>query len=403
LVFGISAPQAWAWYQLRAAQSALARYHPAEARTALAGCERIWPSRASVRLLASRAARQAGDFDTASSELRECQRLSGGATEQTAFEWALLQAAAGYVREVEEYLQKRAAESPETDALVWEALAEGYLRVYRSSDAMACVNHWLNRDRDNVRALELRGMTYMTGRGTVKAAEDFTRVIELDPTRRESRWRLVGCLLGIGRYDEAAKHLEWLGREVPPGDPDISSRLGRCYRMMGRSEEGRRLVEEALRQHPDNGHCLQTLGQFEIAAGRLTEAETAFRKAVEALPEDYQSNWLLFQVLQQQGKVAEAKAQLAKAEQVKERTERLTELTSRKLTENPLDPGMHYETGAILMRSGREETALQWFGSALALDPNHAPTHAALAEYYERVGEKDKAELHRRAGRSTAP
>ena len=81
---------------------------------------------------------------------------------------------------------------------------------------------------------------------------------------------------------------------------------------------------------------------------------------------------------------------------VRDRNERLGELTSRKLAENPLDPGIHYEFGTILMRDGRTQPALQWFDSALSLDPNHRPTHAALADYYEKNGDKLKAEEHRK-------
>ena len=106
------------------------------------------------------------------------------------------------------------------------------------------------------------------------------------------------------------------------------------------------------------------------------EAELALQRAVVQLPNDYQSHWLLFQALQQQGKLDEAKEQLKRAEMVRDRNERLGELTSRKLAENPLDPGIHYEFGTILMRDGRTQSALQWFDSALSLDPNHRPTHA---------------------------
>ena len=48
------------------------------------------------------------------------------------------------------------------------------------------------------------------------------------------------------------------------------------------------------------------------------------------------------------------------------------------------------------MRDGRTQSALQWFDSALSLDPNHRPTHAALADYYEKNGDKLKAEEHRK-------
>jgi tetratricopeptide (TPR) repeat protein len=402
LVLGIAAPHAWAWYHLRAARAALASYHPVEARAALEKCNAVWGSRPSVHLLASRAARQIGDFDVAARELRECQRHSGGATDETAFEWALLQAAMGNVREVEEYLQRRAGQSPDVAPLAWEALAQGYLRIYRSLDAMACLNHWLKQDPDNVRALELRGTTFVTGRGVVKGAEDYEKVLAIDPSRRETRWRLIGCLIELGTFDKAAEHLEVLDRSSP-GDPEIVARLARSYHMLGRGDEGRRLLDEALRSHPENSMCLRTLGQLELAAGRRLEAEVALTRAAHLLPDDYQAHWLLFQALQQQGKTAEAKSQLARAERVKERNEQFSELTSRKLAEHPLDPNLHHEMGVILARTGREEIAVQWFLSAVNLDPNHRPAHAALAEYYNRTGAPARAEEHRRKAAVSSP
>lgn len=401
LVVGIAAPHAWAWYHLRAARSALASYHPEEARLALEKCNAVWGSRASVHLLASRASRQIGDFDVAARELRECQRHSGGATDETAFEWALLQAAMGNVREVEEYLQRRARGSADAP-LVWEALALGYLRIYRTLDAMACLKHWLKQDPENVRALELRGTTFVTGGNRRLGVDDYRKVLSLDPSRRETRWRLVGCLLDQGGYEDAVLHLETL-RPNSPHYPELAAHLARCYHMLGRGDDGRRLLDEALRANPDNAMCLRTLGQLELAAGRGVEAEAALNQATALLSDDYQAHWFLVQALQQQGKLHEAKAQLARAEQVKERAEQFTELTSRKLAENPLDPRLHHEMGVILARRGREEIAVQWFLSAVNLDPNHRPAHAALAEYYNRTGSPARAEEHRRKAAATSP
>ena len=177
VVAGAAAPQVWAWRRLRAAREALAAYRPEQARDELAACARVWGGRPEVHLLSARAARQAGDVEAADRELRECERLLGRATDETGFEWALGQAAAGNVREVETYLQKRAEQAPADAPLVWEALTQGYLRVYRTLDAMACANHWLKRDPDNVRALELRGQVYVTGKGVFRGAEDYRRVM----------------------------------------------------------------------------------------------------------------------------------------------------------------------------------------------------------------------------------
>ncbi|HEY1191731.1 MAG TPA: tetratricopeptide repeat protein [Gemmata sp.] len=397
LLFGLGAPQVWAWYHLRSAKRALVRYHPEEARPALAECERVWGWRASVRLLGCRAAWQGGDTDGAVAELQVAQRLAGGATDDTAFEWALVRAASGNVREVEQYLQKRAEEAPATAGpLVWEALAVGYLRVYRTLDAMACLEYWLRREPENVRALELRGATFVAGKGVTRGVEDYRRVLERDPARAATRWRLIDGLLALGGYEEAATHLEVVAQQVPD-DPAVAARLARCYNILGRADDARRMIDAALAGHPDDVACLRTRGQLALTArpSDPAAAEVDLRRAAALAPNDYQTQNLLFQALQQQGKIEEAKERLKLAEGVRERGERISELSSRKLAEFPLDPALHYEMGHLLLAGGHPDTAVEWFQNALRLDPAHRPSHAALATFYEGRGDKAKAEFHR--------
>lgn len=398
LVVGLAAPHGWAWYHLRAAKSRLAKYHPETARTALDACLKVWPERSSVRLLASRAARQAGDFDAAERELRAAQRLNGGSSEEIAFEWALLQAAGGNVREVDEYLQKQAERSKEHAALAWEALVDGYLRLYRVNVAMACLDHWLARDPNNVRAIELRGITYVTGKGVQRGAEDFRRVLELDPNRPTTRVRLSICLLDLGSYSEALPLLEQLARERP-GDVEVTTRLARCFQMLGRPDDALRTLDEALKLHPDNGRALRTRGQFSLSSNppQLADAERYLARAAAALPDDYQAQWFYAEVLRLQGRADESRAQVKKAEEVKERAERVVELRSRKLAEQPLDPALHVEMGTLLTRTGHADAGARWMLSALTLDPDFRPAHAALAEHYDKVGDKARAADHRRA------
>src|SRR5262245_55429599 len=61
----LGGPHAWACYQLQSARSALARYHPEEAREHLANCLKVWPDSAEAHRLACRAAWQGEDFDEA--------------------------------------------------------------------------------------------------------------------------------------------------------------------------------------------------------------------------------------------------------------------------------------------------------------------------------------------------
>jgi predicted Zn-dependent protease len=262
---------------------------------------------------------------------------------------------------------------------------------------MACLDHWLARDPNNVRALELRGITYVTGKGVQRGAEDFRRALELDPSRQNARVRLSICLLDLGSYSEALPLLEQLAREKP-GDVEVSTRLARCFHMLGRPDDARRTLDDALKLHPENGRALRTRGQFALSSNppRLAEAEGYLARAAAALPDDYQAQWFYAEVLRQLGKAEEAKAQVKKAEDVKERTERVNELRSRKLAEQPLDPALHVEMGTLMMRTGHAQAGERWMLSALGLDPDFRPAHAALATYYEGTGDKAKADEHRR-------
>lgn len=401
-------PHAWAWAKVRAARAALAAYHPAEARRDLAAAARVagWDGRPSVHLMLARACRQDDDYDGAVGELHAAQRLLGGATDETAYEWALLEAAGGNVTEVDAYLQRRIEQAPDLAPDVWEALIQGNLRVYRSLDAMACVKLWLSVQPDNPRALDLRGQTYVIGKGVVRGAEDFRRALELDPARDKTRWRLVVALIDLGGYQEAAEHLELL-RKTAPDDPRFVAYLARCWNFVGRRDDARALLDDALRRFPTDPLCLRTRGQLALMEDRKAEAEAYLRRATAAAPEDYQAQWLLFEALRQQDKMDEAVAQQARADRLKEQVTRIGELQSRTLAEFPLDPALHHEMGHLLTQTGRGEVGERWFQSALALDPNHAPSHAALAALYQQRGDAAKAEFHRRraaeAGRAAPP
>ena len=62
-------------------------------------------------------------------------------------------------------------------------------------------------------------------------------------------------------------------------------------------------------------------------------------------------------------------------------------------------PRVPYEIGSIFLRLGQERLGLDWLYRALAHDPNHRPTHQALAEYYAKKGDQERAAQHaQRAG-----
>ena len=60
------------------------------------------------------------------------------------------------------------------------------------------------------------------------------------------------------------------------------------------------------------------------------------------------------------------------------------------------NPAPAYELGKLNLELGNDDVALYWLNKvALVRDPNHKPTHALLADYYEKKGDKKEAEMQR--------
>lgn len=395
VLIGAVGPHAYGWYELRRASSQLSNHEPEAAAESLGRCRKVWDGSVEAWVLSSRAARQSGDTVLAEKYLREAHRLAGDSLDMVAFEWALHQATIGNVWEVDEYLQSRADARPEHGPLVWEALAEGYLRLYRILDAMATLNHWLERVPHDSRALELRGITYVTGKGVQRGAEDFRKALEVAPNHLRTRKRLADALLDLGSFEEAVPHLQVIIQR-DSSNIDAMAQLARCQNMLGQPSEARQLLDSALDQSPENGPALRARGQFALADGDPVLAEKYLRRAARVQAHDYQTQYLLFQAIQrQEGRSEEAAAQLRLADEEKDLSERLGELRSRKLAERPLDPALHTEMGILLLRTDSVEAGEIWLGSALALRPDYPPAHAALAEHYSRQGATAKAAFHR--------
>lgn len=398
VVAAVASVQLYAWYQFRSGRTALAADRPDVAHRHFERSRAIWPwgNRVDVQLLSSRAAWQSGDRTLAMGELREARRASGSTTPELAFEWALLQAVDGNVSDVAEYLQQKADADPSVQRIVWEALTEGYLAVYRANDAFTIAQQWVSRDPDDLRALELRGQAAIQGRGRGLAigADDLREVLKREPTRIRARAMLSITLLDLGLFDEAIPELERLTRDQPD-QPDHRVRLARCLKMTNHPDEAVKLLDAVLQSNPDHGLALRARGQFALSDLRLAEAETWLRRAAEVLPNDYQTQYLLYQALQQAGYATEATEQLKRSETVKQQSTQLADLRTRRLAERPLDPALYTEMGSLLVKTGNTEQGLRWLDVALSLDPGFRPAHEALALHFEKVGNTERAAFHR--------
>ena len=146
----------------------------------------------------------------------------------------------------------------------------------------------------------------------------------------------------------------------PPGAPSDS-----CPARAGSAAAGLdRLLEGALRLH---------------GAGRLAEAENAYRTILASNPEHVQS-------LHHLGVIA---AQLG-------RHDIAIELIGKSLALNDRSHEAHHNIGLAHHLQGDQDAALTHFLRAIKLKPSYVDAHVSLANLYKKQGEADKAAAHYR-------
>jgi tetratricopeptide (TPR) repeat protein len=389
--FALGAVNLWGYYHLRKARIATEHYHTQEAIDQLQYCLRLWPHDRESLLLAARAARRTESFDEAEQML---SRYPNSLQDKDyALERMLLRIETGDVDELSRTCQKRIEENDPASGLILEAMINAYIRLFRSRQAEACLRIWMSREPENPRAFFLQGVLAEQMEARQEATLSFMRVLELDPGYDEARLRLAMHLLDVAGTAEALPHLEYLQRKSP-NHAMVQVYLARCRNQMGENEEAKRILDNLLSRRPDFAPALAQRGKVLVDLGNLEEAEQDLRRALDLEPGDPQLIYQLSQCLLRNGKTEESRRVQEQFKAVEEDIQHIREIVGGKMQKNPRDPQLHYEAGMIALRAGSTKNALRWFDSALKIDPNHAPTHRALSEYYQRLGQLGLSQEH---------
>lgn len=385
----------WALYHWRAAKHELERYHIVEARQHLDKCLAAWPRSTETHLLAAQAARQAEDLDAADHHLDQFLRFGGNKTDdRIVLERILLRAQRGDIDTVLPFCQQLVTDWHPSWGLVLEALALSFKRVYRTQELDLCLDTWLQRDPDNLRALTILAWSIELHGLPAEAAEKYQRVVELDPENEGARLRLASALLSARQPDKALPHLEKL-RQEHPDNPTVLVALAQCWRDMGRVEEAEALVDAVLAKYPRYSLALLIKGDIALQSGRPAEAVEPLREAVELAPGDTQARYQLARALSGAGRDSEAREADAKAASLQADLLRLREIVTKDLGRANESLTLRYELGVLFLRTGSPEEGVYWLKRVLDKDPNNRDAHKALAEFYQKSGNLPRAAYHR--------
>ena len=265
-----------AW-QERLGRHELAEDHLDEARRHVERALIVPPTRRSTTLLAARIARLRGAWAEAEHYLDRCGPRNDMA-EPVQLEWLLLRCQRGEVDELAPGLLRLVEGDHAESAAILEALAGVYMRQTRYLEALPCLDRWIERASDSVRALNWRGWVCTQLDHRTQALSDYEHLLELQPSRSEVRLRLAEILVESTRHAEAVPHLEQLRNELRD-NPDVAVALARCRRVQLRTDEARELLDEVLREHPDHIGALIRCAKLDLDVRRFREAERLLRNA----------------------------------------------------------------------------------------------------------------------------
>src|SRR5207248_2226881 len=149
-----------------------------------------------------------------------------------------------------------------------------------------------------------------------EADADYRRAVELEPDNFEFRLRLAGYLAPRKEFLAESRELLERLRAEQPDHPDVLRPLGLVLLDLGEPAAARPVGERLAALRPEDGEALAVLGQLELAADRVPEAERCLRAAVTRSPGSHAAHVQLSQCLLRVGKAEEAKAEAERADRI---------------------------------------------------------------------------------------
>jgi tetratricopeptide (TPR) repeat protein len=351
------------------------------------------PGSGEALLLAGRLHRRQGRLSEARDDLKRAWE-AGVARERIEREQWLALAQAGQLDEAEPHLNHLLSDPQGEAAEICEAYLIGYLRAYRFDDALNLLQAWQTDFPLDPQPRIFRGMVFEHLMMTSDAIQEYQAACQLAPDRLDAHLRLANQLVSMQQHEEASAHF----RQCVERDPhNVEARLGyaSCLMAQGLVDEPEALFQQVLQDAPDNLEAQAGLASLAASAGRYDEAVEVLRKVVERQPSNRKYRYHLATALQTSGHAEEAKPHFEYVTRANKALARV-QLLLEQLRTRPDRVDLRYEVGTTLLEYGTASEGVAWLQSVLQRQPDHQPTHVALAEYYESHDAPDLAARHRR-------
>lgn len=260
---------------------------------------------------------------------------------------------------VEEY--KKALVIEPDSPVILERLAEVYAKSQHTRDAVIQAQAALKLDPNNVDAHRLLARIYVRSLGDLSTGD----------VQKEN----------IGKALEQFQAI----LKVDPNDTYSALWLARLYRFENHHDDAEKVLRDILKHDPENGPALEQLSQILVDEGRSQDAIALLTQAAgdSSSPDIYA---LLGDAYSQEKDYTKAEEAYRKA-----------------VDADPDDAGHLHQLAQVLLTEEKYADALERFKKLSTMEPDQFENYVRMAQLYRRVGNFDEAESSLLRAKQLAP
>jgi len=229
--------------------------------------------------------------------------------------------------------------------------------AYQSGDrerAIAALQLAVHEHEDLVMPHTMLGDLYQSKKDYGQAAQQYEKVVKLDPYAYENHYKLGLVYQLLNRLeDSVSSYLHAIN--LNPQDFNSNLNLGTVYLALGHPDEGLKYAQKATDINPKSAPAWSNLGVLYDTLKMFKSAEESYRKAMEQDSNQSQTAFYLAENLMKQGKYADARSVMG---QIVLRDD---------------SPRARKRFGDAMFMSKQYEDAVSQYENALKLDPIYYP------------------------------